>query len=193
MDRHPNPRVAKLQDIVDEILLAGDPWELSDIGVSQMSMRLDACLEALAWCFEKFESETDRRFAFKAVNELLLTMRETIWGFHNIRHVATKQAYIAQSAKSRKAAVRRATLFKCIKAEAQAQNRVLSKGIKFASLIRPGVRQRLGLDPEGIDWPSASSIKVAVVLLGAGEAKTSRTGPMKARSSRPDLRNRGQR
>ena len=176
MDHSKDKRLLELMEIVDEILRDGDPWMLSDVGVIAMIKRLDACLIALAWCYGKFEDEMTERFAFKALRELLSTLLETIRTFHNLKGAAEKQARIAHSAKIQKAAERRVKLWHCIVAEAEVQNKTLSKGIKFARQIRPGVRQRLGLEPEGRDWPSASSIKVAISIFRAGEAKTSRTG-----------------
>ena len=90
---------------------------------------------------------------------------EIIDAFYNLKLAKTKQAYVARSAKRRKAAQRYNELVECIKAEAKTQRRALSTGIKFAQLMRPGVRRRLGFEPEGDGWPSASTIKVAIKTL----------------------------
>jgi hypothetical protein len=72
------------------------------------------------------------------------------------------QARVAQKGKSAKALERRVRLFAAIKEEAQSQKRALSKGEKFARMVRPGVRRRLGLASEGNDWPSIPAIRHCV-------------------------------
>jgi hypothetical protein len=46
--------------------------------------------------------------------------------------------------------------------EAKTQNRALARSIKFAAMIRPGVRVRLGLAPDEQGWPSKGTIKRAI-------------------------------
>jgi hypothetical protein len=155
----------EILNIIDKIVYGGDPWKLSDEGVIALQKRMHAALEALFFFIGKLDKELDRQFALKTLQVLIMAFSETIDTVHNVKLAATKQALIARSAKSRKAAQRQGQLFVYIEAEARAQNRALSKGIKFAQLIRPGVRQRLGLEPEGSSWPSASTIKGAVAKL----------------------------
>jgi hypothetical protein len=54
---------------------------------------------------------------------------------------------------------RAAKLSEAIRAEAAQQRRALAISREYADLIRPGVRRRLNLDPEGEDWPSVATIK----------------------------------
>jgi hypothetical protein len=96
---------------------------------------------------------------------LLKDLNEVFDNFPNVKVAATKRAFQAQWAKSEKAKERNERLVECIQDEAKAQHRALSKGIKFAQLLRPGVRQRLGLEPHGAGWPSASSIKGAITKI----------------------------
>jgi hypothetical protein len=53
-------------------------------------------------------------------------------------------------------------LIEAIEAEATLLRRALAISREFADLIRPGVRWRLNLDPEGKDWPSVTTIKNAI-------------------------------
>jgi hypothetical protein len=154
-----------ISGVAREIVCTGDPWLLTNEGVVALQKRVDASLSGLFLIFTKIDDEEDRSFAFKALNELVMTLHEAIHYFHNIDLVATKQASRARLAKSKKNAPRYDRLFDCIRAESLAQRRVLSKGIKFAQLLRPGVRRRLGLSPDENGWPSASTIKGAVAKL----------------------------
>ena len=61
-------------------------------------------------------------------------------------------------------------LIEAIEAEATLLRRALAISREFADLIRPGVRWRLNLDPEGKDWPSVATIKNAI-----GEIKKAKT------------------
>jgi len=56
----------------------------------------------------------------------------------------------------------RARKSEAIEAEATLLRRALAISREFADLIRPGVRWRLNLDPEGKDWPSVATIKNAI-------------------------------
>jgi hypothetical protein len=168
--------------IANKILHGGDRWLLLDEGVTALEKRMHAALEALVFVSGKLENKLDRKLALKALRVLMVTMLDTIYSVHNVKLAPTKQAHIARNAKSLKAAQRHGRLIVCIKAEARAQKRVLSKGIKFAHLIRPGVRQRLDLEPEGSGWPSASTIKGAVAKL-----KNERARLKEATSRKPRL------
>ncbi len=53
-------------------------------------------------------------------------------------------------------------LSEAIEAEATQRRRALAISREYADLIRPGVRRRLNLDPEGKDWPSVATIKNAI-------------------------------
>lgn len=175
--KHPKKEIWRL---VEALTSTGDPWELSNEGIRSYDKRIEAALEALFWCLDGIENDRTRQNGFKALLELMHTVLETVETFHNVRRAATKQALIAQYARVQKAAKRRRQLFTSIQEEAKAQNRALSKGIKFAQLIRPGVRVRLGLERNGSGWPSASTIKNAI-----GELKSK--SQRQAKYSRPAL------
>jgi len=68
----------------------------------------------------------------------------------------------AKEMRARKSEVddeRTTKLIDAIEAEATLRRRALAISQEFADLIRPGVRRRLNLDPEGKDWPSVATIK----------------------------------
>lgn len=70
-----------------------------------------------------------------------------------------KQAKVASAGKAKKDNPRRRKLYKAIKEEAEALNEKLSKGLKFAERLRPGVLSRLGLAANTKGWPVARTIK----------------------------------
>lgn len=158
-------RHRRIRAVIENIIYRGDPWARSFSGIEADVKYVAACLEALFPLFNEIENKKSRSRAFKSLEELLLALDNIVSSFHNLKLAATKQAYIAQSAKRRKAAKRYSELVECIKAEAEAQRRALSTGIKFAQMMRPGVRRRLGLEPDGDGWPSASTIKAAISIL----------------------------
>ena len=94
----------EIERIINDILFAGDPWTLSDVGAGALEARLEACLIGLFYALDRIESRKHRKGAFKALRELMSTMRDAIDGFHSIKLVATKQARVAQTAKRRKSA-----------------------------------------------------------------------------------------
>jgi hypothetical protein len=155
----------RIKRLVETILLKGDPWRITDAGVRAVEKVLEASLSSLFEQLDGIEPRKNRRLAFKALDQLVSGVCLAIDTFHNVNSVATKQAHMAQAAKLRKAAQRYDQLFKCILAEAKAQNLKMSKGIKFAQVVRPGVRRRMGLEPDENGWPSPSTIKSAVAKL----------------------------
>jgi hypothetical protein len=163
----------RIYALVEEIFASGDPWTLTDLGIKVYVKRVLASLEVLVACFNEIENRKIRSHAFKGLEELLAMFSEIVDNFYNLKLAKTKQAYVARSAKRRKAAQRYNELVECIKAEAKTQRRTLSTGIKFAQLMRPGVRRRLGLDPEGDGWPSASTIKAAIKILKSTSKESS--------------------
>jgi hypothetical protein len=148
---------------LEQVFSRGDPWGLSDEGVAAITKRTYAGMEALVGEIKSINDDAIRKRSLKSLYEFVLSIVETIVEFHNIEQSRVKQAYVAQSFNKLKADNRNRELITCIEAEAAAQNRVLSKGLKFAQLIRPGVRRRLGLEPDEANWPSASTIKAAVM------------------------------
>ncbi|MBV9433450.1 MAG: hypothetical protein JO137_16635 [Hyphomicrobiales bacterium] len=108
-----------------------------------------------------------RKQIWKMVYEIILLISEMIEDHYSVKKAATKQAYRAQAGRRRKAAMRHKELFSSIMAEAKSLNRALSTGIQFAHAVRPGVLNRLGLEPEGDGWPTASTIKGAITKLKA--------------------------
>jgi hypothetical protein len=161
----------RIKRLVENIVLEGDQFggslteNISSVGIQAFKKRLDATLFVLFEELDRIEPRENRDLAFKALHELISTVREVIDNLHNIDLVPVKQAHVARVAKHRKAARRNDQLVECILAEAKAQNVKMSKGIKFAHMVRPGVRQRMGLGPDEDGWPSASTIKAAVAKI----------------------------
>jgi L-lysine 2,3-aminomutase len=154
-----------IDELLQEVFTGGDPWTLSDEGIMALMKRMDAARDALVITIENIRDAKKRTFALKAVHELLLSITDTIKYFHSIELARVKQARIAQTFNKIKAAERQKRLLACIEDEVAAEKRTLSKGLKFAQIIRPGVRRRLGLEPDKTDWPSASTIKAAVMKI----------------------------
>jgi hypothetical protein len=119
-----------IKRIAERILIEGDPFWVTNESIAQMKKRLDASLFVLFKVLDTVEPREARKNAFKGLDELMSTMYDAIDMFHNIDLVATKQAYVAQLAKLRKSAQRSDQLFKCILAEAEAQN---LKGLPLCS------------------------------------------------------------
>jgi hypothetical protein len=158
---------SEIQRILEEICTTGDPWELSDLGIEAYIRRMDATYEALIFCTDRVKSQKLRKLILKVVYEMVQVISETIEYRHNVKKAPTKQAYIARAGRNRKVAKRHKDLISFIEVEAKSLNLALSKGLKFAQLIRPGVRTRLGLEPDGDGWPSPSTIKGVVTELKA--------------------------
>jgi hypothetical protein len=158
---------SEIQKLLREICTTGDPWELSELGAEAHIRRMNGAYEQLTMCIDCVQSRMLRKQILKTVYHLAELISEIIEEHHNVKRAATKQAYVARAGRNRKVAERHKELIQFIEAEAKSLNLIFSKGIKFAQIIRPGVRRRLGLEPEGEGWPSASTIKGIMTKLRA--------------------------
>lgn len=96
----------------------------------------------------------------------LLVAVNTVWncsvllGKSKLKASGIKRASMMRKAKQPSNAARRLRLAQAIKDEAGSLKRVIATSEKFAGDVRPGVRARLGLEPDN-GWPEISTIRTA--------------------------------
>jgi len=81
----------------------------------------------------------------------------------SIRHyILSHQANTARAAQTEGTAERKAKLSEAVRCAACDTNAKIAVSEKFARMIQPGVRSRLGLPKEGKGYPSVSTIKATL-------------------------------